>query len=68
MCSRAIPGTLCETEHCPVILSQAADVFAHNAGDFMQDAVGLVDKLLAKGVMTTVYNGQVDLRSQHPDS
>jgi len=40
---------------------QSADVFDHLAGDFMNDVVGVVDSLLAKGVMVTVYNGQLDV-------
>ncbi|XP_057456049.1 serine carboxypeptidase-like 51 [Lotus japonicus] len=40
---------------------QADHVFKNFEGDFMKPRIHEVDKLLAKGVNVTVYNGQLDL-------
>ncbi|KAF7805656.1 serine carboxypeptidase-like 51 [Senna tora] len=40
---------------------QSREVFRHLQADFMKPRINEVDKLLAKGVNVTVYNGQVDL-------
>ncbi|KAI7985139.1 Serine carboxypeptidase-like 51 [Camellia lanceoleosa] len=40
---------------------QGAIVFPAMVGDFMKPRIKKVDKLLAKGVNVTIYNGQIDL-------
>ncbi|KAI7984869.1 Serine carboxypeptidase-like 51 [Camellia lanceoleosa] len=42
---------------------QGAIVFPAMVGDFMKPRIKKVDKLLAKGVNVTIYNGQIDLIS-----